>query len=133
MSTVAILSKYANEGRKIAEHTAFKLGYPLVTMDDLAKAASKESNIPENEFLKALKDVSFYHHLFRKRKMKLVSLMELKLCEIMAKKPIVFAGTWVIRFSRKFHTCWKFWCLYILNLERRKMWGALIGFQMIRY
>lgn len=92
MSTVAILSKYIKEGREIAEHTAFKLGYPLVTMDDLAKAASKESNIPENDFLKALKDVSLYHHLFRKRKMKLVSLMELKLCELMAQKQIVFFG-----------------------------------------
>jgi hypothetical protein len=92
MSTVAVMSKYVKEGRQIAEHTAFKLGYPLVTMDDLAKAASKESNIPENEFLSALRDVSFYHHLFRKRKMKLVSLMELKLCELMAQKPIVFCG-----------------------------------------
>lgn len=92
MSTVAILSKYVNESRKIAEKTAFKLGYPLVTMTDLVKAAAKEGNVTESELSGALTDITLVHQLFRKRKMKLVSLLELALCEFMREKPIVFSG-----------------------------------------
>lgn len=92
MSTVAILSKYLNESREIAEQTAFKLGYPLVTMTDLVKAAAKEGNVSESELSKVLTDITLYHHLFRKRKMKLVSLLELALCNFMVEKEMVFCG-----------------------------------------
>ncbi|MGM0404172.1 MAG: hypothetical protein ACQEQN_10675 [Thermodesulfobacteriota bacterium] len=93
MSTVAILSRHVNESRKIAEKTAFQLGYPLVTMEDLVKDAAKEGNVPESELSGSLKGMTLYRQFFRKRKIiKLVSLMELKLCEHMVEKPIVFCG-----------------------------------------
>lgn len=92
MSTVAILSRYVNESRKIAEQTAFRLGYPLVTMEDLVKGAATDWNVPESELSEALRGVTLYDQFFRKRKMKLISMMELKLCELMVEKPIVFCG-----------------------------------------
>lgn len=92
MSTVAIVSKYVAESRKIAEQVAFGLGYPLVTVDDLVKAAAGDNGYSEKELFGAVRDTSLFHQYFRKRKMKLVSLLELKLCEFMSEKPMVFCG-----------------------------------------
>ncbi|MFP4032902.1 MAG: cytidylate kinase family protein [Desulfococcaceae bacterium] len=93
MSTVAILSQYVNESRKIAEQAAFKLGYPLVTMTDLVKAAAKAENISEDELNGVLTDISIFNRLFRKRKMnKLVCLLESTLCDLMTERSIVFCG-----------------------------------------
>lgn len=90
MSIVAIVSKYADESFKIAEFTALRLGYRLVTMDDLIKAAAKDYNTPEKDFSQVVKDQTLWHHLFRKKKLKLVSLLEQKLCQLMGDDQMVF-------------------------------------------
>lgn len=92
MSIVAITSKYTEESKNIAEHVALKLGYLMITMDDLIKAAAKEWSISEDELYGAVTDISLYHQIFRKTKMKLISLLELKLCELMRKNSLVFCG-----------------------------------------
>lgn len=92
MSTVAILSKHVNESQEIAEHTASKLGYQLVTMTDLVNEAAKEGDVSESELSGVLTDLTLYHQLFRKRKMKLISLMELALCNFMVDTEMVFCG-----------------------------------------
>lgn len=92
MPSVAILSKYVNESREIAEKVAFQLGYPLITMSDLIREVSKEKSLPEKELADALTDISLYHRFFRKQKMKLISLVELKLCDFMIDQSLVFCG-----------------------------------------
>ena len=92
MSVVAIVSKYAEESTKIAEYTALRLGYRLVTMDDLIKAAAKDYNIPEKDLSQVTRDMTLWQHLFRKKKLKLVSFLEHKLCELMASDGMVFCG-----------------------------------------
>ena len=92
MSIVAIVSKYADESSKIAEFTALRLGYRLVTMDDLIKTAAKDYNVPEKDLAQVTRDLTLWQHLFRKKKLKLVSLLEHKLCELMADDGIVFCG-----------------------------------------
>ena len=92
MSIVAIISKYPNESRKIAEYTALRLGYRLVAMEDLIKTSAEDHNIPEKELVQVTRDLTLWHHLFRKKKMKLVSLLEHKLCNLMADDGIVFCG-----------------------------------------
>lgn len=92
MSIVAIVSKYSQESLKIAEHTAMRLGYRLVAMDDLIKAAAKDYDTPEKDFSQVVKDQTLWQHLFRKKKLKLVSLLEQKLCQLMGEDRMVFCG-----------------------------------------
>lgn len=92
MSIIAIVSKHADESLKISEFTALRLGYRLVTMNDLSKTAAKDYHIPEKDLSQVTRDLTLWHHLFRKKKLKLVSILEHKLCELMACDGMIFCG-----------------------------------------
>ncbi len=92
MSIVAIISKYPHESRKIAEYTARRLDYRLIDMEDLIKITAEDHNMPEKELIQVTRDLTLWHQLFRKKKMKLVSLLEHKLCNLMAEDKMVFCG-----------------------------------------
>jgi hypothetical protein len=92
MSIVAIISKFPNESRKIAEYTALRLGYRFVAMEDLIKITAEEHKMPVKELVQVTRDLTLWHQLFRKKKMKLISLLEHKLCNLMADDGMVFCG-----------------------------------------
>jgi cytidylate kinase len=92
MSIVAIISQHNSESAALASRTASRLGYRLVLMEDLIKAASESSLVPENELSRALKDLSLLDRLVRKKKIKHIAVLEQKLCELMAGNEMVYCG-----------------------------------------
>jgi hypothetical protein len=92
MSIVAIMSKYPDESLKIGEYTASRLGYQLVTMENLIKTTAEKHDVAEKKLIQVTRDLTLWHQLFRKKKMKLISLLEHQLCNLMAADEMVFCG-----------------------------------------
>lgn len=92
MSIVAILSQHGSESAAIAEHTASRLGYRLILMQDLVSATAEAYHVPEAVLSRALKDRTLWHRIFRQNKLKQIALLEQKLCELMEGNQMVFCG-----------------------------------------
>ena len=92
MSIVAIVSKYEKDSVKLAEYTASKLGYRLITMGDLIKATAEDYGIPEKDLSQVAGDSSLNFNLSRKKSTKQVVLLEKKLCDLLAEDDIIFCG-----------------------------------------